>query len=80
MRKLGVLFVAIWIVALSGCGCLEAWEDRNWAGGGGPDPDQSAWHKCLFGTRQLPRLYGPHSIPPQYIPPDDTQNETQPSN
>lgn len=67
MRKIVLVLIAAGFVSPAGCGCLGTWEDRNLTryGGGGPDPDQSAWHKCLFGTRYLPgRPYGPNSIPP----------------
>jgi hypothetical protein len=56
MRNSALALVAVCLVLLSGCGCLENYEDRNLTryGGGGPDPDQPAWHRCLFGTRFLP--------------------------
>ena len=40
MRKLLITLRAVCLVALSGCGCLETWEDRSLTryDDGGPEP------------------------------------------
>ena len=56
MRSLGLTLVAAGFIFLSGCGCLETWEDRHLTRYGvvsAPDPDQPAWHQWLFGTKYV---------------------------
>jgi hypothetical protein len=53
MRLIATALLVICLGPLAGCGCLETDVDQR-IGGGGPDPDQPAWHRCIFGTRYLP--------------------------
>jgi len=55
MRIMGKATIAILLVTLAGCGCLEPIsEGPHIRAGATPDPEQSAWHRCLFGTRFVP--------------------------
>jgi hypothetical protein len=54
MRKLSVPLFAVWLFTLAGCGCFEPVTDNPFIlGRGQPDPDQPAWHRCLFGTQYI---------------------------
>ena len=73
MRKIGTLLLTVLVIASSGCGCFESYADRNLVtGGGGRDPNQPEWHRCLFGTTWLP------APPPQYYFPN-TEAERPPT-
>lgn len=68
------LLIASAFIALTGCGCFESWEDRNLVryGGGGRDPNQPEWHRCLFGTTWLP---GPQRL--HYLQDPESKSITQ---